>query len=779
MSSIAFRPLFHSLLLTAAGLASMATSPARAIDFDDVRPFEEVFRISAAAPSRDRIEVRWDIADEHYLYNNRFLGFTTTTPGVTIGSPDVPEGEREWDELLGEEVIKFRDQLVVGLPLAVEAGIERVALEVRSQGCLDKVLCYPPTVQELTVALPAGGAGAAGAGNASLDSLMAGDGFAAVADGAPAEGAGLGVPGADAFEYEAIGLDADTILVRFTVAPDHYLYRDHIAFRVVSPNGIDVRAVDLPDGIIKDDPEFGLVPVYRDQVEIPVHVNRPAGGAEALVLEADFQGCEDGAICYPPETRAASLQLEASAEAIELPSLESLATQGGAFDARAAAAGVAVEPPQSEQDRLARLLTDHPTRALLAFFVAGLLLAFTPCVFPMVPILSGIIMGEGERLNTRRAFWLSLIYVLAMALTYTVAGVLAGLFGQNLQAAFQNPWIISGFVAVFIALALSMFGFYELQLPSRWQSKLTEASNQQGGGRLFGVAVMGVLSALIVGPCVAPPLAAALIVIGSSGDPVLGGSALFALSLGMGVPLLAFGASAGRWVPKAGAWMNAVKAFFGVGLLALAIWMLERIVQGPVILLLWGLLAIGSGVYLGAFERLPEGRTGWPALWKALGVVLIIIGTLELVGALSGGRDWLRPLSGLSRPAGEVSEARELHFDRIKSVDDLDQRLAAAGGQPTVLDFYADWCVECIRMERNTFPDPGVQALMAEMQLLQADVTENDDIDQTLMQRFSVIGPPAILFFDRSGNEMPAYRLVGYFTPDEFSAHLERVLAAP
>jgi thiol:disulfide interchange protein DsbD len=364
--------------------------------------------------------------------------------------------------------------------------------------------------------------------------------------------------------------------------------------------------------------------------------------------------------------------------------------------------------------------------------------------------------------------------------TYTVAGVLAGLFGQNLQAVFQNPWIISGFVLIFILLALSMFGFYELQLPGRLQTRLTEASNQQQGGQLWGVAVMGFLSALIVGPCVAPPLMAALIVIGSSGDAVLGGAALFSLSIGMGMPLIVFGVSAGKLVPRAGAWMEAVKAVFGVGMLAVAIWMLERILPGAIIMLLWGALAIACAIYLGALERIEPGSSGWKRLWKSLGIVLLVLGILEIVGAAAGGDYWLRPLAGIQSMAGNAPTEEHATFRRIKSVEDLEQELSrtSASGSGAMLDFYADWCVECKRMERNTFPDDTVAALLDQFQLLQTDVTANDDADQALMKSFGIIGPPSILFFDRTGAEMKSWRLVGYFEPEEFAAHLQQVLAA-
>ncbi|MBT8064077.1 MAG: protein-disulfide reductase DsbD [Gammaproteobacteria bacterium] len=743
----------------------LAAPPVSAIEFDEVRDYGEVFVISGSAPGRDRIEVRWDIEDGYYLYNNKFLRFRSGTDGVVLGEPQVPRGELSFDELLGEEVEKYHGQLTVTVPLvSVPGGVDAVQLNVRSQGCLEDELCYPPSQQVLLVSLPP---------EAALDSLFSGITSEPLADPAATEALPMqdrpALPPEQAFVYESIGYSPDTALVRFTAQPGYYLYRDKFEFRVAGDSGFSVGEVTLPPGVIKDDPEFGAVPVYYGQVEIPVRFNRPAAPAGPITLEADFQGCRDGDICYPPMSRSARFEMPAS----------DVAMSGNEVRADSGRQ-VAAKAPVSEQDKLARLLTSHPARAIAAFFVAGLLLAFTPCVFPMVPILSGIIVGQGERLTTRRAFWLSLVYVLAMAVTYTVAGVLAGLFGQNLQAVFQNPWILSGFVLVFVLLALSMFGFYELQLPGRLQTRLTEASNRQQGGQLWGVAVMGFLSALIVGPCVAPPLMAALIVIGSSGDAVLGGSALFALAMGMGTPLIAFGVSAGKLVPRAGAWMDAVKAVFGVGLLALAIWMLERILPGGLIMLLWGALAIGCGVYLGALERIEPGASGWRRLWKSLGVLLLILGTLEIIGAAAGGDDWTRPLQGIRSSATHDAEEAHLAFGRIKSLEDLDRAVAQANasGRGAMLDFYADWCVECIRMERKTFPEPGVQALLAELQPLQADVTANDDVDQALMREFGIIGPPAILFFDRDGREMRDWRLVGYFDPEEFSAHLRQVLAA-
>ena len=762
--------LFY-IIVTVSGLLLSAALPA--IEFDEVREFGEVFVISAYAPDRNRVEVSWQIEDEYYLYNNKFLQFTSASDGVVLGEPQVPPGEIRFDELLGEEVEKYHGILTVTIPLvSVAPEIIALQLRVRSQGCLENVLCYPPTEQVVLVSLPQDLAAVSPLAGL-LDDPMAGP---AEANSVFNEFNDQALPPEEAFVYESIGASADTALVRFTAQPGYYLYLDKFDFRIIGDDGFVIREVALPDGTVKDDPEFGPVPVYYGQVEIPVIFNRPAGPALDITMEADFQGCRDGEICYPPMSRSVTFQMPAAAEAIGKPFTETSKAATVDTDVKTLAASV----PVNEQDRLASYLTDKPSQAIFAFFIAGLLLAFTPCVFPMVPILSGIIAGQGDKLTVMKAFWLSLVYVLAMAVTYTIAGVLAGLFGQNLQAAFQNPWIISGFVLIFIALALSMFGFYELQLPGRWQTRLTETSNRQQGGQLWGVAVMGFLSALIVGPCVAPPLMAALIVIGESGDAVLGGTALFALSMGMGAPLILFGVSAGKLVPRAGAWMDAVKAVFGVGLLAVAIWMLERILAGGLIMLLWGVLFIACGIYLGAMERIEAGASGWRRLWKSLGIVLLVLGSLEIIGAAAGGDYWLRPLERLTATSAGATTGEHVEFRRIKSLQDLDMELVQAGssGKGAMLDFYADWCVECIRMEKNTFIDSEVQAQLGRLQLLQADVTANDDTDQELMKKFGIIGPPAILFFNPRGEEMRGYRLVGYFNPEEFVSHLQKVVAA-
>ena len=402
----------------------------------------------------------------------------------------------------------------------------------------------------------------------------------------------------EAFIFDAKAIDGKTIEASWQIADNIYMYRDKFRFEVIEGN-VSLGAPQSPPGKKKYDESFGDSEVYFHEVTITLPVIRDSGPAQTLRLQAYYQGCVVDSFCYPPIKKIIS---------IDLPKLNAVAFVGS--DTTPSAGGNTNNEFVSEQDQFAATIAGgNLWLIIISFFGIGLLLAFTPCVFPMIPILSGILIGQGKQLTTSHAFLLSLIYVLAMALTYTVAGILAGLFGANLQAAFQNPWAISGFVLIFIALSLSMFGFYELQMPSAIQSKLTKISNSRKGGSFASVAIMGVLSALIVGPCVAAPLAGALIYIGSSGDAVLGGLALFAMSLGMGAPLLAIGASAGKLLPKAGAWMDGVKAVFGVILLAVAVWMLERILPGTVSMLLWSLLFIFSAVYLGAFDRISDIRS--------------------------------------------------------------------------------------------------------------------------------------------------------------------------
>jgi len=411
---------------------------------------------------------------------------------------------------------------------------------------------------------------------------------------------------------------------------------------------------------------------------------------------------------------------------------------------------------------------------VVSFLGFGLLLSLTPCVFPMIPILSGIIVGRGHKITHTHAFLLSLAYVLGMAITYAVAGVAAGYSGALISNALQTPWVLGSFAAIFVVLSLSMFGLYELQLPAALQSRLTDTSNKLHGGHLTGVFAMGALSAIIMGPCVAAPLAGALLYISQTHDAVLGGSALFAMGLGMGVPLLIIGTSAGTLLPKAGPWMESVKRFFGVLMLALAIWIVSPVIPLAAQMLAWAVLLIFCAIHLHALDPLPSNARGIKKLGKALGILSLLLGVAYLIGALSGARDILRPLGTLPNTAGVAAPAEAKLFERVKSLAALEARLAQTQGKVVMLDFYADWCISCKEMERFTFSDPAIHARMSKALLLQADVTANDADDKALLQRFQLFGPPAILFFDKQGREQADLRVIGYQDAQQFGASLAR-----
>ena len=764
------------LLLCIAGTTG-AMGAAGAVEESDLLPVDEAFRLETRAPTRNRIEFHWTIAPGYYLYRER-IGVQPVDSSFKFNPLELPPGKRKHDEFFGD-VETYRGEVTAVLTGAAASGVDRIAFRVKSQGCADVGVCYPPQTRTVEVALPAEVEAAppaeaeAPVGAAQLFGAL--QAASPAAGDAPAGTDALPLPAEQAFVFEAVATASDQVLARFTMPKGYYLYRDRTRVVSVAPSGgetgasFSAGALAWPEGVAHHDDHFGDVVVYFDQVEVPFPLVRSSTAAQSADVTFEFQGCQLDGICYPPMTRTVSVDLPAGAGATG-------ATGTGATAARTTGAAIpaaAGAPAQSEQDRLAEALAG-PNRflTLLAFFGFGLLLCFTPCVFPMIPILSGIIAGAGENLGARRAFTLSLVYVLANAVVFTIAGIAAGLAGKNLQALFQQPWILTGFALVFVALALSMFGFYELQLPSRWQTRLADVSNRQQGGSLGGVAVMGALSALIVGPCVAPPLAAAVIYIAEKQDPVLGGMALFALGLGMGAPLIAFGMGAGQLMPRAGAWMDAVKRVFGVAFLLLAVWMLERFLAPAWIMLMLAAIFIGSGVYLGALERLPEGSSGWRTLWKALGVLLLALGVMQLIGALGGARDYLQPLQGVFGGAGHAQA--EAPFKTIKSSADLDRELAAANaaGKPVLLDFYADWCVACKEMEKYTFPRPEVQRELGRYVLLKADVTPNDAVDQELLARFGLIGPPATLFFGRDGAEIKAARLIGLEKAEPFARRL-------
>jgi thiol:disulfide interchange protein DsbD len=586
-----------------------------------------------------------------------------------------------------------------------------------------------------------------------------------------------------AFQLTVSAADPSTLEARWIIAPGYYLYRDKFRLSLPDAQNIAMVGVEFPLGEPKDDPYFGRQQIFHGEAVGTVRLRRESSNAQTVRIKADYQGCAEIGVCYPPLSQTVEVTLPANTPRPPVGGGPEARVEQPVSAALAPAPSVAPDPTgpgtavnEAEPDRLARLLREQRFLAIPAFLGFGLLLAFTPCVFPMIPILSSLIAGQGSRLTRNRAFRLSLTYVLAMAATYTGAGVLAALLGRNIQAWFQHPWVIGAFSGLFVLLALSMFGLYDLRLPTDLQYRLVDWSNRQRGGHHVGVAVMGLLSALIVSPCVAPPLIGALTFIAVTGDVALGAAALFALGLGMGAPLLVIGASAGHWLPHAGHWMERIKAVFGVLLLAVALGLLERILPAAASMVLWATLLIVTATYMGALQPVAHGAPTWRTLVKGLGLVLLIYGILLLVGVAAGGRDPWQPLRGVSLVANAAPAAQPLSFRRVKTVAEVARAVREAAGRTVMLDFYADWCVSCREMERYTFADPGVRATLASVVTLQADVTANDDADQALLQRFGLIGPPAILFFGPDGQERRERRVVGFLDAEPFNQHLRSLL---
>ncbi|MDH3350905.1 MAG: protein-disulfide reductase DsbD [Gammaproteobacteria bacterium] len=730
------------LLLTALAVGNLAVAQ----DEEPLRP-EDAYRY-VVIDTGDAIEVDWAIEDGYYLYRNK-LGFESNTPGVDLGEPQLPEGLPHEDEFFGKQQV-YRDHFFVSVPYQVEgARPDTLEFVLKSQGCWDGGLCYPPQKWTETVELRTPPATT----KAKLDLGSLG---------------GLGgsefLPVDEAFKPILIPVDGNTVEVTFQITPGYYLYKEKIAVAAVSDN-VQLGKLDLPKGKLKYDEFFGESEVYFDDVFASLPLARATPEAMTLELEVEFQGCAEGGLCYPPTTRIVSTSLPAA----------SVVTDLAALPPR--------DEPISEQGKLARVIVEGNFWAVIAtFFGLGLLLAFTPCVLPMIPILTAIIAGEGKDTSPTRGFVLALSYVIGMAIVYTAAGVIAVAAGAQVQATFNQPWVLTVFAGLFVLLAIAMFGGYDLQMPSSIQSRLAGLSNNQKSGTVVGAFIMGALSSLIVTACVAPALVAALAVMAQTGDYLRGGMALFAMSLGMGAPLLAVGAAQGKFLPKAGMWMVAVKSAFGFMMLGLAIWMLSRILPGSLTLGLWAALVFMTGVFMGGLTTLTTDSNAAQKLGKGFGLLAILYGLLLFLGALTGGSNPLKPLATLRFNAGVmVAEERHLEFRRIKTVDDLDREIAAAAaaGKTAMLDFYADWCVSCIEMEEYTFTDAGVQATLANTVLLQADVTANDEADQALLKRFGVFGPPTIIFFGTDGQQRHGYEVVGYMKAKDFAQHVQKAFDSP
>ncbi|MDH3218166.1 MAG: protein-disulfide reductase DsbD [Gammaproteobacteria bacterium] len=790
-------------------LALLAHSAVLTAQDDELLPPEEAFALTARVEG-DALVAEYRIAPGYYMYRERFeFRIESSDAPARFGVAVIPDGEIKIDEFFGK-METYRDKVTIKLPIIYEnAAASRLEVKAVSQGCADIGVCYPPLKQSLAVDIASSATILPSAwiardiplenmdqdvaalqallsqvtenfennrqsASASGESLQDADPLAAL----QALGADIGLDADDeilhpdeAFILSA-RLDANNIIqTNILMARNIYLYREKIKIAMAQGTGHELGAISVPRGKKKVDEFLGPTEVIYDQVNVSIPIISAADASGQFALSYQYQGCVEDRICYPPITKY--LVVNATDGLVQV--VDDL-NNAGNLSTAAASNEQQAAPPVSEQQQFTQLLADESLLIVIGlFFLAGIGLTFTPCVFPMIPILSSIIAGQGATITTRKAFSLSLIYVLAMAVTYATAGAIVGYYGAefNIQIWFQDPIILSVFATIFVLLALSMFGFYELQMPSAIQSRLTAISNSQQGGTLIGVGLMGFFSAIIVGPCITAPLVGALLFISQTQDWLLGGLALFALGLGMGVPLLLIGTSAGKLLPRAGGWMDTVKAIFGVVLLGVAIWLLERILPVGITMALIAALLIASAIYMGALDSLGEAASGWRRLSKSLGLLILVYGITYLIGAAAGSNDLIQPLRGVTA-ASSAQSGQHLSFRPIKGSDGLQLALndSVQQGRKTMLDFYADWCISCKEMEKYAFTHPDVLAALADVTTLQADVTDNDSVDSALMSSLGIYGPPAILFFDSNGREIRNRRVVGEMSGERFAAHV-------
>ena len=717
-------------------LAFLLAGRAFAIGEDEFLDPTVAFKYTVTA-DESHVTVEWHATKGYYLYKKR-MGLAAATPGVTVGESVYPEGEIHKDEFFGEQTV-FRNDFKVTAPLTGAKAGDTVALKLKWQGCADAGLCYPPSVWDASVKV----AGAAAATASKADEIFG------KAKPTPVSGEDDFLPVDQAFALTADAKSTNEVLLNWRIADGYYLYK--VRIKLAPVDGGAIGSLALPKGEPHHDDYFGDQEVYRQSLDGTFSV---PPGAKSVAFKVTYQGCADAGLCYPPETK----QLTVSLEGAPAPTASSGAATGGYV---------------SEQDSFTERLAHGSLWLVFTIgFVGGLLMGLTPCVLPMVPILSGIIAGSGDNMTSRRAFFLSLSYVAGIAVIYVIMGMLVAWVGHgvNLQAIFNQLWILVPFALLFVVLAASMFGAFTIKVPSFIQTRLSDASNKQRAGTFIGVGVMGALSALIVSACVAPVLIGALTFIAQGGSVLRGAIAMLAIALGMGTPLMLIGTSAGALLPRAGAWMETIKNLFGVMFLLVAAWLLNRVVMGWGSMLVWSVPAFALAWVLWTVRSKSAATRN---LWRAVAAVFGLYGLVLVVGGALGSTNPLAPIPSLA------AKVEGLEFKRIKTVADLEREVvsAKAAGKSVMLDFYADWCVSCKEMEHDTFTQPDVQASLSNTVLLQADVTANDDADKALLQHFGIFGPPTIAFYGTDGEEKRNFRVVGFMKAAEFAAVVRQAVA--
>jgi len=741
-------------------------------------PPSEAFQASAVVKDSKTLTITWKIADKYYLYHKKFK-FQSDTKDVTLGTPVIPAGHAKQDPYFGQ-VETHRNTISIDLPYTNSGQTTTLALTVGSQGCADLGLCYPPYEQKLTITLPSAVQGATAI--KAVKKL----------------GANLGLEEEEfltpdkAFILSTQKGNNQKLIAQWKIADGYYMYRNKFKFKLKSAaDGVTLGKIEMPAGDIKDDEYFGRIQVYHKNITTTIPILGDLKG-KPVTIELVYQGCADAGLCYPPIFKTVTYDPAASATS----------TTGSApADKTITKTETTSTENISDDEMIANLFKAKNLPSILfALLGFGLLLAFTACMYPMIPIVSSIIVGHGEKVTVMKGFTLSLVYVLSMALTFGVIGAIFGYTGEasNIAAQMQKPWVLVAFASLFVLLSLSMFGFYNIQIPSALQSRLNDISNKQKSGSMLGVFVMGVLSALIIGPCGGPVLIATIAGAAASNDPVLGFLYMFTLAIGMGAPLLVVGAGGGKILPHAGTWMDNVKAAAGVLLLAVAIVFLERVLSSVVYMSMWAALFIITATYMGAFENIPEGSSGWKKLFKGIGLIVFIYGVIVLLGGLTGARNFNDPLHGskllggasstmlVASPSGnqpayvEFAKGKKttnkggLTFIKVKTVADFNRELKNANkaGKTVMLDFYADWCTYCKQFDDYVFSDPAVQKALHNTVILEADITDQDAEDKAMLKYVNVITAPAILFFSTDGKEVRKQRVLGLMKADEF---LQRV----